>query len=758
MAVSTPRTRNLKLYLSSGLTVEARVNLELIDKLGETFASDNTNSLFIRQKQDIHLLPGDPSVGGSAGQGNLFFGSATSPINNLKIFTTNFEVTGSFTLKDLSSPTKLTLSYNSSLVAPLADTVNRVLSLDVQAADRQLTLGGNLKVQNDLDVQGPAVAGTLVVPYAGTVVLSTGAQTLSGKTLNASANTIIGLTQTAFAPATNLPLSIIGGGSVSLSEFSSLVGVTSPLQVQLAGKQPVGPYITSLTGAVIATGPGAAATTLAPNSVGSGNIQAGSILDSNLAAGISRSKLAVGSSSHVLINDVGGNVSSTALLPATLGGTGVNGALVTYPGSGIILTNTNNTTVSNKVMDGSVNYFTNIGYSSLSIANGIINTDVNTNAGIVYSKLNLAGGIVNADISASATISGLKVSPSFGSQQIRTSAALEFSSTGVFGTVSTTLSPATNGQIGPLTFLLPNTIGPAGYFLSTSGSGQLTWTNPGFGGTVTSVGLVAPAQFSVTNSPITTMGNLNLAWVAVPQKTVLAGPATGVNAAPSFRALQAGDLPSHQHISTDVSDFVEAVQDVLGATVQSSSSISWAYNDTLNTLSAAVSLVSFTTSALSEGSNLYFTAERAQDAVFPAVLASPDLTLTYNDAGDTATIVANTGLIVAKPYVALALNDVLLFSDTSNAGALSQASFADVQTLIGGGSSAGVAANWTNLNGTTRTVTHSLGTRDVFVQIYDSVTYEEVRVDNIIRSDTMTVILQASEAPSTSWRVLIKPL
>lgn len=62
-------------------------------------------------------------------------------------------------------------------------------------------------------------------------------------------------------------------------------------------------------------------------------------------------------------------------------------------------------------------------------------------------------------------------------------------------------------------------------------------------GTVTSVGLTAPAQFSVTGSPVTGSGTLALAWANQSANAVLAGPATGAAAAPTFRALVAADLP-----------------------------------------------------------------------------------------------------------------------------------------------------------------------------------------------------------------------
>lgn len=62
-------------------------------------------------------------------------------------------------------------------------------------------------------------------------------------------------------------------------------------------------------------------------------------------------------------------------------------------------------------------------------------------------------------------------------------------------------------------------------------------------GTVTSVALSAPAQFTVTGSPVSTFGTLNLAWASAAQGTVFAGPCSGAGT-PVFRALCAADIPA----------------------------------------------------------------------------------------------------------------------------------------------------------------------------------------------------------------------
>lgn len=71
-------------------------------------------------------------------------------------------------------------------------------------------------------------------------------------------------------------------------------------------------------------------------------------------------------------------------------------------------------------------------------------------------------------------------------------------------------------------------------------------------GTVTSVGLEMPAMFTVTGSPVTESGTITVALAMQPQKTFLAGPASGPDAAPAFRTLAASDLPSHTHAAGDL--------------------------------------------------------------------------------------------------------------------------------------------------------------------------------------------------------------
>lgn len=72
---------------------------------------------------------------------------------------------------------------------------------------------------------------------------------------------------------------------------------------------------------------------------------------------------------------------------------------------------------------------------------------------------------------------------------------------------------------------------------------QPSAVTPSGTGTVTSVALTAPAQFSVSGSPVTTSGTLALTWATQTANYVFAGPTSGSAAVPTFRALVPADYP-----------------------------------------------------------------------------------------------------------------------------------------------------------------------------------------------------------------------
>jgi hypothetical protein len=119
-------------------------------------------------------------------------------------------------------------------------------------------------------------------------------------------------------------------------------------------------------------------------------------------------------------------------------------------------------------------------------------------------------------------------------------------------TMAGTLAPASGGTglaaLGPAdTVLGVNAAGTTPeYKALTAGTGMtvvhtantVTFNNTG----VTSVGLALPTIFTVSGTPVTTSGTLTGALALQTANTVFAGPATGVDAAPTFRALTPTDV------------------------------------------------------------------------------------------------------------------------------------------------------------------------------------------------------------------------
>ncbi len=72
--------------------------------------------------------------------------------------------------------------------------------------------------------------------------------------------------------------------------------------------------------------------------------------------------------------------------------------------------------------------------------------------------------------------------------------------------------------------------------------GDLTW-QPFTTGTVTSVDVTAASEFTVSGSPITSSGTIDISWSVQSMNKVFAGPASGLPGTPIFRTLVINDLP-----------------------------------------------------------------------------------------------------------------------------------------------------------------------------------------------------------------------
>lgn len=96
------------------------------------------------------------------------------------------------------------------------------------------------------------------------------------------------------------------------------------------------------------------------------------------------------------------------------------------------------------------------------------------------------------------------------------------------------------GSGGTAGFVPAPSAGDAGKVLRGDGS----WVTVSGAGTVTSVALTLPSEFTVAGSPVTSSGTLAGSWASQTQNRVLASP-DGSSGTPTFRAMVANDTPGY---------------------------------------------------------------------------------------------------------------------------------------------------------------------------------------------------------------------
>ena len=144
---------------------------------------------------------------------------------------------------------------------------------------------------------------------------------------------------------------------------------------------------------------------------------------------------------------------------------------------------------------------------------------------------------------------GVGVAPSWGKIGLTThvSGVLPIANGGTNSTATPTAYGVSYGTGSAYAF---TAAGTTGQILTATTGGAPTWAAPATSGTVTSVGLSLPSQFTVTNSPVTSSGTLTGSWNNQTANYVLAGPTSGAAAAPTFRALVSGDIPSLSYVTS----------------------------------------------------------------------------------------------------------------------------------------------------------------------------------------------------------------
>lgn len=253
------------------------------------------------------------------------------------------------------------------------------------------------------------------------------------------------------------------------------------------------------------------------------------------------------------------------------------------------------------------------------------------------------------------------------------------------------------------------------------------------GGTVTSVALSLPSIFSVSGSPITTSGTLTGTLASQTAKYVFAAP-NGSSGSPSFRLLLPSDLGTG---TTSTSTYLRGD----GTWVQ-------LINDSTTTTSSTWSSDKITTYVQSNITGLM---DLKGD--YDASVNSPNL----DSSPSAGTIFKGDSWVVSTAGT--------FYSEDVEVGDVLVAKINDPASLTDWirlnknippiATTTSYAASFGDGTSTSFTITHSLGSRDLIVQIYNTSTYEEVEMQ-VVRTSTSVITIDTNTAPtSNQYRVVI---
>lgn len=227
MATTTTRTRNLRLFLSSNLTAEARANLEIIDRLGDRTYLDASETITFRSKTDIVLQPGDENVNGTKDNGKLYFGTANNKVHTMEFWPVS------------EAAFKAPVVVNSKLALTTTNATKQTLTINTGAADRSLTLSGNLTVGAAIELTSSGAATATFLPGSQTVVNTSSVQSLSNKVLDASCSVDLTgkIINADISAGANIQYSKLNlANSIKASDFTTSAGRLQYNQLDLTGQ------------------------------------------------------------------------------------------------------------------------------------------------------------------------------------------------------------------------------------------------------------------------------------------------------------------------------------------------------------------------------------------------------------------------------------------------------------------------------------------------------------------------------------------
>jgi hypothetical protein len=220
-------TSNLKLRLEPTLSPNSRYNLERLDTLGGTFLPDNTDTIRVRSRGPIALLPNNVDIGGTGAGGVLTFGDPNQIAETITLWGSAVQFPTGLYVKALAETNYLRLTYTSGVITLDDEVGSKSLTINTQSGDRSLILGADLNLAGytlNVTTTGPS---SVIFPLAGTLATLAGTETLTGKTIDATLNTVLNITNNAIASNAAIAYSKLSlAGSLVNADISPSAGIS----------------------------------------------------------------------------------------------------------------------------------------------------------------------------------------------------------------------------------------------------------------------------------------------------------------------------------------------------------------------------------------------------------------------------------------------------------------------------------------------------------------------------------------------------